>query len=154
MTTGKNLALTRPTFISKVMSLLFNMLSSLVITFLPWSERLFISFRLFISTSFYFMQSPSVVILEPKKIKSVTISIVSPSICHEVMGPDALILVFWMNTVCYLPIEFGLLLWKNYIVFEIKMTFQMVKSGNKKWQTTNGQYSASVFLRSLCLIYC
>ena len=144
MTTGKNLALTRPTFISKVMSLLFNMLSSLVITFLPWSERLFISW----------LQSPSVVILEPKKIKSVTISIVSPSICHEVMGPDALILVFWMNTVCYLPIEFGLLLWKNYIVFEIKMTFQMVKSGNKKWQTTNGQYSASVFLRSLCLIYC
>ena len=68
------------------MSLLFNMLSRLVITFLPRRKHLFIS-RL---------QSPSTVILEPKKIKSVTVSIVSPSICHEVMGLDALILVFWM----------------------------------------------------------
>ena len=79
MTIGKTIALTRQTFVDKVASLLFNMLSSLVITFLPRSKRLLISL----------LQSPSAVILEPKKIQSVTVSIVSPSICHEVMGPDA-----------------------------------------------------------------
>ena len=84
MTAGKTIALTRWTFVDKVMSLLFNMLSRLVIAFLPRSKRLLISW----------LQSPSVVILEPKKIKSVTISLVSPSICHEVMGLDALLLVF------------------------------------------------------------
>ena len=84
MTTGKTIALTRRTFVGKVMSLLFNMLSRFVITFLPRSKRLLISW----------LQSPSAVILEPKKIKSVTVSIVYPSICHEVMGPDAMILVF------------------------------------------------------------
>ena len=83
MTIGKAVALTRWTFVGKVMSLLFNMLSRLVIAFLLWSKRLLISW----------LQSPSAVILEPRKIKSAT---VSPSICHEVMGPDALILVFWM----------------------------------------------------------
>ena len=82
----KNQAFTRWTFVSKVMSLLFNMLSSLVIAFLPRSKHLLISW----------LQSLSTVILESKKIKSVTVSIVSPSICHEVMGPDAMILVFWM----------------------------------------------------------
>ena len=86
MTTGKTIALTRQTFVGKVMSLLFNMLSRLVITFLPRSKCLLIS-RL---------QSSSVVILEPRKIKSATVSIVSPSICHEVMGLDAMILVFSM----------------------------------------------------------
>ena len=86
MTSGKTIALTRWTFVGKVMSLLFNMLSRLVITFLPGSKRLLISW----------LQSPSAVILEPPKIKSVTVSIVSPSVCHEVMGPDAMILVFWM----------------------------------------------------------
>ena len=85
MTTGKTIALTRWTVVSKVMSLLFNMLSRLVIAFLPRSKSLLISWQ----------QSPSVVILEPPKIKSVTVSIVSPSICHEVMGPGAMILVFW-----------------------------------------------------------
>ena len=84
MTTGKIIALTRWTFVSKVMSLLFNMLSRLVITFLPRSKCLLISW----------LQSPSAVILEPKKRKSVTVSIVSPSICHEVMGLDAMIFVF------------------------------------------------------------
>ena len=84
MTTGKTIVLTRQTFVGKVMSLLFNMLSRLVIAFLPRSMRLLISW----------LQSPSAVILEPKKIKSVTVSTVSPSICHEVMGPDAMILVF------------------------------------------------------------
>ena len=84
----KTKALTRWTFVGKVMSLLFNMLSRLVKTFLPRSKRLLISW----------LQSPSAVILEPPKIKSVTVSIVSPSICHEVMGPDAMILVFWMLT--------------------------------------------------------
>jgi len=78
MTTGKTKALTRWIFVSKVMSLLFNMLSMLVIAFLPRSKHLLISW----------LQSPSSVILEPKTIKSVTVSIVSPSICHEVMGLD------------------------------------------------------------------
>ena len=82
MTTGKTIALTRRTFVDKVMSLLFNMLSRLVITFLTRSKPLLISW----------LQSPSVVMLEPKKIKSDTVSTVSPSICHEVMGPDAKIL--------------------------------------------------------------
>ena len=86
MTTGKTIALTRWTFVGKVISLLFNMLSRLVITFLPRSKHLLISW----------LQSPSTVILEPKKIKSVTISIVYPCICHEVMGPDAMIFIFWM----------------------------------------------------------
>ena len=84
MTTGKTIALTRWTFVGKVMSLLFNMLFSLVITFLLRSKRLSISW----------LQSPSSVILEPKKIKSATDAIVSPSICHEMMGPDAMILSF------------------------------------------------------------
>ena len=84
MTTGKTTALTRQTFVGKVMSLLFNMLSRLVIAFLPSSKRLLISW----------LQSSSAVILEPKIIKSLTVSIISPSICHEVMGPDAMILVF------------------------------------------------------------
>ena len=84
MTTGKTIALTRQTFVGKIMSLIFNMLSRLVIAFLPRSKHLLIS-RL---------QSPSAVILEPPKIKSLTVSIVSPSVCHEVMGPDAMILVF------------------------------------------------------------
>ena len=85
-TTGKTIALTRQTFVGKVMSLLFNMLSGLVITFLPRSKHLLISW----------LQSPSAVILEPPKRKSATVSTVSPSICHEVMGPDAVIFVFWM----------------------------------------------------------
>ena len=86
MTTGKIIALTRQTFVGKVMSLLFNMLSRLVITFLPRSKCLLISW----------LKSPSAAILEPQKIKSDTVSNVSPSICHEVMGTDAMILVFWM----------------------------------------------------------
>ena len=81
MTTGKTIALTRQTFVGKVTCLLFNMLSRFVITFLPGSKCLLISW----------LQSPSAVILEPKKIKSVTVSIVSPSIYHEAMEPDAMI---------------------------------------------------------------
>ena len=84
MTTGKTVALTRWTFVGKVMSLLFNMLSRLVITFLPRSKCLLISW----------LQSPSAVILESKKIKSVTVSTVSASVSYEVMGPDAMTLVF------------------------------------------------------------
>ena len=84
MATGKNIALTRWTFVGKVMSLLFNMLSRLVIAFLPRSKCLLISW----------LQSSSAVILKPPKIKSITVSTVSPSIGHEVMGPDAKILVF------------------------------------------------------------
>ena len=86
MTTGKTICwfLTRQTFVGKVMSLLFNMLPRLVITFLSRCKHLLISW----------LQSPSTVILEPPKIKSATVSTVSPSICHQVMGPDAMILVF------------------------------------------------------------
>ena len=80
----KTIALTRRTLVGKVMSLLLNMLSRLVITFLPRSNHLLI----------LWLQSPSIVILEPSKIKSVTVSIVSPCICHEVMGPDAMILFY------------------------------------------------------------
>ena len=86
MTTGKTITLTRQTFVGKVKSLLFNMLSRLVIGFLPRSKCLLISW----------LQSPSAVILESPKIKSVTVFIVSTSICHGVMGLDAMILVFWM----------------------------------------------------------
>ena len=86
MTTGKTIAFTRWTFVGKVMSLLFNMLSRLVKTFLPKNKCLLISW----------LQSPSPVILEPRKIKSAPVSTVFPSICHEVMGPGAMILVFWM----------------------------------------------------------
>ena len=82
-TTGKTIALTRQTFVGKVMSL-FNMLSRLVTAFLPRSKLCLISW----------LQSPSAVTLEPPKIKSVSVSIVSPSICHEVMGPDAMIFIF------------------------------------------------------------
>ena len=84
MTTGKTIALTRRTFVVKVTSLLFNILLRFVIVLLPRNKHLLITG----------LQSPSAVILEPKKIKSVTVSIVSPSICHEVMGPDAMILDF------------------------------------------------------------
>ena len=86
MTIGKTIALTRQTFVSKVMSLLLNMLSRFVIPFLPRNEHLWISWQ----------QSLSAVILELKKIKSVTASPFSPSICHELMAPDAMILVLWM----------------------------------------------------------
>ena len=86
MTTGKTISLTRWTFVGKVMSLLFNMLSRLLIAFLPRSKWLLIPW----------LQSPFAVILEPPKIKSVTVSTIYPSICHKVMGLDAMILVFWM----------------------------------------------------------
>ena len=87
MTNGKTIALTRQTFFGKVMSLLFNMLSRLVRAFFPRSKGLLISW----------LQSASAVILEPKKIKSITVSIVPPSICHEEMGPDAMISWFFLN---------------------------------------------------------
>ena len=89
MTTGKTIALTRQTFVGKVMSLLFNMLSRFVTAFLPRSKCLLISW----------LQSPSAVIFKSPKIKSDTVSIVSPSVYHEVMGPDAMIL-------CFLNVEF------------------------------------------------
>ena len=84
MTTGKTIALTRRIFVGKIMSLLFNMLSRLVIAFLSRSKHLLI----------LWLQSPSAVILEPPKMKPLPVFIVFPSICHEVMGPDAMILVF------------------------------------------------------------
>ena len=84
MTTGKTITLTRQTFVGKVMSLLFNMLSRFVIAFLPRSKSLLTSW----------LQSPPAMILEPRKTKSVAVSTVFPSVCYEVMGPDAMILVF------------------------------------------------------------
>ena len=84
MTTGKTMALTIWTFVDKIISLLLNVLSRLVISFLPRSKHLLLSW----------LQSPSAVVLEPKKIKSLNVSVVSPSICHQVMGPDAIISVF------------------------------------------------------------
>ena len=89
MTTGKTIAFTRWTLVGKVTSLLLNILSRLVITFLPRSKPLLISW----------LQSPSAVILEPKKTKSVTVSIISLSVCHGVMGPDAIVF-------CFLNVEF------------------------------------------------
>ena len=86
MTAGKTIALTRLTFVGEVMSLLFNIMSRLVVVFLPRSKHVLISW----------LQSPSAVILECKKIKSLSVSIVSPSTCHEVMGLDVMILVFYM----------------------------------------------------------
>ena len=86
MTTGKTIALTRWTFVGKVMCLLFNMLSRLVIAFLPRSKHLLISW----------LQSPSALVLEHNKINSLTVSIVSPSVCHEVIKPDAMIFIFLM----------------------------------------------------------
>ena len=88
MTTGKTIALTRRISVGKVMSLFFSMLSRLVITFLPRSKCLLISW----------LQSPTAMILEPRKIKSVTVSIASPSVCHKMMGPDAMILVFLQSS--------------------------------------------------------
>ena len=95
MTTGKTIALTRQTFVGKVMSLLFNTLSRFVIAFLPKSKCLLISWLQSPATMVILepQKIKSAVILEPPKIKSVTVSIVSPSICHEVMGPDAVIFV-------------------------------------------------------------
>ena len=106
MTTGKIIALTRRNFVDKVMSLLFNMLSRLVITFLPRSKHLLISW----------LQSQSIVILEPRKIKSATVSTVSPSICHEVMGLDAMILV----------VDFGMDIWWRVTLHE-----EAVNQGSK-----------------------
>ena len=96
MTTGKTIALTRWTFVGKVMSLLLNILYRLVITFLPRSKLLLISW----------LQSPSAVILEPREIKSATISTVSPSICHEVMGPDVYKEDFLLEKVCGMQVSY------------------------------------------------
>ena len=105
MTTGKTIALTRWTFVGEVMSLLFNMLSKLVIAFLSRSKHLLISW----------LQSPSAVILEPTKIKSVTVSTVSPSICHEAMGPEA---IAYFNTIL-VALFVIILSWSGYIHSQI-----------------------------------
>ena len=141
MTTGKTIALTRWTFVDKVMSLLFNMLSRLDITFLPRSKRLLISW----------LQSSSAVISEPPKIKSDTVSTVSPSICHEAVWPDAMILVFWMlsfkptfslSSFTFIKRLFSSLLsalrvvWYAYIIFHIIPVFlssYSVSSSSQKY---------------------
>ena len=111
MATGKTIALIRWTFVGKVMSLLFNVLSTLVIAFLPRSKRLLISW----------LQLPSAVTLEPPKIKSDTVSTVSPSTCHEVLGPDAMIFVFWMLS--FKPIFFTLLFYFHQKALYFLFTF-------------------------------
>ena len=116
LTTGKTIALTIQTFVGQVMSLLLHMLSRLVIAFLPRSKCLLISW----------LQSPSAVILEPKQIKSVTVSTVSPSICHEVMGPDAMIFALWMLSV---KPAFSNILWrfKHDTISKIKCLTRLIK---------------------------
>ena len=145
MTTGKTIALTRWTFVGKVMPLLFSMLSRFVIAFLPKSKRLLISW----------LQSPSSVILEPKKIKSLTVSIVSPSICHEAMGPDAMILVFWMlslNNDCCLYHCFS-----GYLLKHLKLAAFWMLNGNERVLQINWSFSTkfdvSVYMHTHLLIY-
>ena len=118
LTTGKAIALTIQTFVGKVMFLLLNTLSRFVIAFLPRSKCLFISW----------LRSPSAVILEPKKIKSVTVSIVSPPICHEGMGPDAMILVFWMLSFKTWFLEFA----RNSVIFTLGLNISASSIGMQK----------------------
>ena len=125
MTTGKTIALSVWTFVSQVISLLFNMLSRFVIAFLPRRTHLLISW----------LQSPTKVILEPKKIKSFTVSIVSPSICHEVMGPDAMIFVFLLylnRDVKFLP---NLTLLQTYLLILSLVMFE--QSPGPPWTSTS-----------------
>ena len=134
MTTGKTIGLTRGTFVGKVISLLSNMLSRLVIAFLPRSKCLLISW----------LQSPSAVILEPKKIKSLTVSIVSLSICHEVMGLDAMILVFWMLSFSQLfhsPLS---------LTYKTNCSFQMLC----RWVYSLGNVGSGKFPQSSKLKHC
>ena len=135
MTTGKTIALTRWTFVGKVIVLLFNMLSRLVITFLPRSKRLLISW----------LQSPSAVILEPPKIKSDTVSTVSPSICHEVMGPEAMILAFWMLS--FKP-TFSL-----FSLTFIKRFFSSLLSAMKKWREVKSLSHVRLFATPWAVAY-
>ena len=118
MTSGKTIVLIRQTFVSKVMSLFFNMLSRMVIAFLPRNKHLLISW----------LQSPSAVILEPKKIKSVTVSLVSQSICLEVMGLDAMILDFWM--------------------LSFKSAFSLSQYSSKFWKLSSGYRIGKVSFHS------
>ena len=140
MTTGKAIALTRRTFVSKVVSLLFNMLSRLVISFLPRSKRLLISW----------LQSPSAVILEPKKIKWVTVSIVSPSICHEVLGPNAMILVFWM--LCFKPAFSLSSFFKRLFSSSPLSAIRVVSSAYLRLISLNNDISPGNLDSSLCFI--
>ena len=129
MTTGKTIALTRWTFVVKVMSLLLNMLSRLVITFLPRSKHLLISW----------LQSTPAVILEPRKIKSDTVSTVSPSISHEVMGPEAMILAKLVEVMEFQLSYFKswkMMLWKCCTQYASK--FGKLSSGHR---TGKGQFS-------------
>ena len=125
MTTGKTIALTRQTFVVKVMSLFFNMMSRLVITFLPRGKHLLISW----------LQSPSAVILEPKKIKSLTASTFYPSICHEVMGLDAMIFIFWMLSFkqTFSLSSFTFIKWKRLFSSSSLSAIRVVSSAYLRW---------------------
>ena len=124
MTTGKTIALTIWIFINKVMSLLFNMLSRFVIAFLPRRKHLLISW----------LQSPTTVILEPKKSQSFTVSIVSPSICHEVMGPDAMIFIFLLYLNRDVKVLPNLTLLQTYLLVLSIVTFE--QSPGPPWTST------------------
>ena len=124
MTTGKTIALTTQTFVGKVMSLLFNMLPRLVIAFLPRRKHLLISW----------LQSPTTVILEPKKSQSFTVSIVSPSICHEVMGPDAMIFIFLLYLNRDVKVLPNLTLLQTYLLVLSIVTFE--QSPGPPWTST------------------
>ena len=134
MTTGKTVTLTRQTFVGKVMPLLFNTLSRFVIAFLTRRKHLLISW----------LQSPSAVILEPKKIKSVTGSIFSLSICHEVMGLDALILVLWMLSLGGLVEPSPFYSWENWgcrTRLEIQPTYFWIwNSFHCPWRWWTGKF--------------
>ena len=132
MTTGKTIALTRQTFVGKIMSLLLNMLSRLVITFLSRSKHLLISW----------LQSPSAVIWEPRKRTSDT---VSPSICYEVMGPDAMILVFWM-------LSFKPTFWLSSFTF-IRRLFSS-SSHSTIWVVSSAYLKLLIFLLAILIPAC
>ena len=139
MTTGKTIALTRWTFVGKVMSLLFNMLSRLVITFLPKSKCLLISW----------LQPPSAVILEPLKIKSATVSTVSPSVCHEVKGLDAMILVFWIKAECWIIDAFEPWCWRRLL----RVPWTSRRSNQSILRETSPEYSLEGLILKLKLQY-
>ena len=147
MATGKIIALTRRTFVDKLMSLLVNMLPRLIITFLPRSKRLLISW----------LQSPSAVMLEPKKIKSDSVSSVCPSISHVVMGPDAMILVFWsfkptfsLSSFTFIKRLFSSssLSAQHQLITFINFTTNLIRKISKYWKLSSSWWETQVFQHS------
>ena len=144
MTTGKTIALTRWMFVGKVMSLNFNKLSRFVIAFLPRNKHLLISW----------LQSPYVVILEPPKIKSLTVSIVSPSICHEVMGSDAMILGFWMLSFKPIFLLSSFTFIKRLFSSSLLSAIRAVSSAYLRWLIFLPAWFQLVLLPAQCFSWC